>query len=99
MFAVYMRPNVRQKETVARLLVEYQPRSNVEHWLDSQLYRARKIDQFKGKTDQFKGKIDRFKDKIDRFKGKIDRFKGETDQWKQAERLGDRAKSLSLIHI
>ena len=24
---------------------------------------------------------------------KIDRFKGETDQWKQAERLGDRAKS------
>ena len=50
------------------------------------MYRARKIDQFKGKTDQFKGKIDRFKDKIDR-------FKGETDQWKQAERLGDRAKS------
>ena len=61
------------------MLVEYQPRSNVEHWLDSQLYRARKIDQFKGK--------------IDRFKDKIDRFKGETDQWKQAERLGDRAKS------
>ena len=61
------------------MLVGYQPRSNVEHWLDSQLYRARKIDQFKGKTDQFKGKIDR--------------FKGETDQWKQAERLGDRAKS------
>ena len=59
--------------------MEYQPRSNVEHWLDSQLYRARKIDQFKGK--------------IDRFKGEIDRFKGETDQWKQAERLGDRAKS------
>ena len=66
--------------------MEYQPRSNVEHWLDSQLYGARKIDQFKGKTDQFKGKIDRFK-------GETDRFKGETDQWKQAERLGDRAKS------
>ena len=67
--------------------------SNVEHWLDSQLDRARKIDQFKGKIDRFKGKIDRFKDKIDRFKDKTDRFKGETDQWKQAERLGDRAKS------
>ena len=50
------------------------------------MYRARKIDQFKGKTDQFK-------DKIDRFKGKVDRFKEETDQRKQAERLGDRAKS------
>ena len=64
------------------------------------MYRARKIDQFKGNSDQFKGEIDRFKDKIyqfkdkiDRLKGKIDRFKGETDQWKQAERLGDRAKS------
>ena len=61
------------------MLVGYQPRSNVEHWLDSQLYRARKIDPFEVKTDQFKGKIDR--------------FKGETDQWKQAERLGDRAES------
>ena len=40
-----------------------------------------------------KGKPISSKIKIDRLKGETDRFKGENDQWKQAERLGDRAKS------